>query len=151
MKIGNHSVKAIDGEAVADVWEEILPLVHKLDDWTRGEFTVEDIRRFVRDKAMLLWLFSEDDEIILVGVTEVVQYPRKKICNIYALAGRKMQEMWELFAPYFLNWLQVNEIEGLQTTCRDTVAEKTRLLGFTKLVNVMEFDVASYERSKKWN
>ena len=126
------------GEDVFPVWQEVAYLVDKAADWGRGEYVGEDVLVMVSEKKMQLWLFrDEDGKVVLVCVTQILEFPRRKVCNIYALAGRRMAEMWALFSLQGRKWLEVNGVEEIQTTCRTEIAEKIKPLGFEPLVHVM--------------
>lgn len=148
MQINQYSAKMFEGDAVEEVWGDVECLVQKFAEWGRGEFQTEDVLSEIRAKHMQLWVYYEGSEILLICVTQILQFPRRKICNFYGVAGRKMHRMWQLFSSYGLNWLRVNGIEEIQTTCRDEIAEKIQTMGFTKLVNVMRFDPEIYERMR---
>lgn len=130
------------GESVFAVWQEVAYLVDKAAAWGRGEYESGDVLVMVSEKKMQLWLFrDENDKVVLVCVTQILEYPRRKICNIYALAGRRMSEMWALFSFQGRKWLEANGVEEIQTTCRTEIAEKIKPLGFEPLVHVMRLSV----------
>jgi hypothetical protein len=70
-----------------------------------------------------------------------MEFPRRKVCNIYALAGRRMAEMWALFSFHGRKWLEANGVEEIQATCRAEIAEKVKPFGFEPLVQVLRLSV----------
>lgn len=134
------SVATYSGSDVFPIWDSVKTLLKAPADWSRGEYDVDDLFTMLVNERMRLWVFSEASEIILVMVTEVVQYPRKKVCNIYSISGRKLAEMWYLFFPYGRTWMEMNQITEIQTTCRDEIAAKIIPFGFVKTANVLRYD-----------
>ncbi len=125
------------GENVASIWQEVVPFVRKAAYWGRGEYLAEDVMVLAALGKMQIWVFRDNDMPVLVCVTEILTYPRRKICNIYALAGSRMSEMWGFFSHMGRAWLVQNGVEEVQTTCRAEVAEKIKPFGFEPLVQVL--------------
>lgn len=137
----NVSTALYTGEGILQVWREIKPFVERAAEWGRGEYEADDVLVMTYEERMQVWVMREGVEIILVCVTQVLQYPRRKICNIYALAGKRMAEMWKLFSSYNRAWMVANDIDEIQATCRPEIAYMIQPLGFEPLVQVLHLPV----------
>lgn len=129
------------GDSVHTIWKEVQPFVAKAADWGRGEYLAEDVLVLAAQEKMQIWVFRVEGVITLVCVTQLIQQPRRKICNIYALAGRNMAQMWKLFFPRVQPWLWLNGVDEVQTTCRQEIADKIQQFGFEPLVQVLRFNL----------
>ena len=135
----NHTFLYVSGEMVYPIWEKVQAVLTLAAAHSRGEWEVDDVLIKVSIGHQQLWVFSEGDEVQLVGVTEILEFPRKKSCNIYAVAGFNMAKYWHAFSQKLFLWLDLLEVDSLETTCRDEVMEKLLPLGFIKKANVLYF------------
>lgn len=134
-----HTFQYVSGEMVYPIWEKVQAVLTLAAVHSRGEWEVEDVLIKVSIGHQQLWIFSEEGEIQLVGVTEIIEFPRKKSCNIFAVAGFNMAKYWNAFSQKLFLWLDLLEVDSLETTCRDEVMEKLLPLGFIKKANVLYF------------
>lgn len=129
------------GDNVLPIWGEILPFVEKAAAWGRGEYEASDVLVMAASGKMQVWVFRQDERVLLVCVTQLIQHPRRKICNIYALAGYNMAQMWDLFFPQVVPWLRLHGVDEVQTTCRQEIAAKIQPFGFEPLVQVLRLNL----------
>lgn len=132
--------KFYSGPEILPEWGKIKGLLKKAADWSRGEWKTSDVLVKVSSGQQQVWVFYFGDDVQAVGVTELLTYPRKTVCNIYAMAGFGMQDLWKEFSQALIVWLKANNVDEIQTTCRDEVMEKLLPLGFTKAANVLHFN-----------
>ena len=128
------------GESVLGIWSTVEPMLKLAAAWSRGEFSSEDALSLLLARRMILWVFHQDGNIHLAVLTEVRDYPRKRVCNIYAAAGKNLLEVWSQTLPMVRGWLKENQIEEIEATCRDAVTRKLLRVGFRKQANVLRFN-----------
>lgn len=134
------SCKMYVGQEALEQWPQVEGLLHKAALWSNGEWDTAHVLVKLLDSTQQLWIFRNDEgEITLVLVTEILTFPRKTICNIYAAAGHDMLKLWERFSAYGISWLEALGVTEVQTYCRDEVMEKIKLIGFQKVANLMRF------------
>lgn len=75
---------------VPDVWNDIEPMVAAALAESGGAFAPEDIFRHLLDGSMVAWLSRGGDEIEACAVTQIMQYPRKRVLAIPLVGGRNM-------------------------------------------------------------
>lgn len=129
------------GEPILAVWPEISELVSKAAFWGRGEYLAEDVLVMCYSEKMQAWVFRDEGKVVLICITELVQYPRKTVCNIYAVAGYRMAELWKEFFPRARAWFALNGVEEIQTTCRAEIAAKIAEFGFGDYVQTLKLDL----------
>jgi hypothetical protein len=78
-------------EEVADNWRSISRLLRKATIRTRC-FEPIDVLRFTMMGQVCIWVCEVDGKIAAVIVTEVKQYPRKRILEILLCGGSRMRD-----------------------------------------------------------
>lgn len=71
-------------------WDQVEPLIHK-PLWRTGairEYESDDILRFIKTRDMQCWIAHDGAEILAVGVTEIVQYPRRNVLAIVTVGAK---------------------------------------------------------------
>ena len=97
---------------VDSVWNEVKPFVEKALQYNPGNFNSDDILRFIKNRDMQLWIIS-DGNIIGAGVTQIISYPRKKICLILLLSGNDF-ESWKHLLKDLIPWAKSNQCSALE-------------------------------------
>ena len=85
--------------------------------------------------AMQMFGGLRGSAIEAVMVTEFVQYPRKKVLVVLALAGAVRE-----FAPFLAfieHWAAMNDAEEIEAFCRESMARYTRRYGFREVRRVI--------------
>ena len=94
-----------------DAWTAIRPVLLTVEPHCHGEICVDDIPQLIDDRSAFALVMSDNDEARLVGIMEILEYPRKTVMNTIMVAGRDIR--------YFF------------TDCRDDVARIAKSLGAT--------------------
>jgi len=115
------------------IWNEVEPLIKKaLDDC----YTTDDILKGLINNSFQLFI-SWNKKVESAVVTEVAQYPQKKICR-YFLAGGSNMENWlepiqeeiEKFAKH--NQCQAIEVAGRKGWSKKLKGYEQKIYLFTK-------------------
>ena len=94
----------VQPEDVAYIWEEVAPLLEKVQEHTEGEFETDDYLEPLTHGDMHLWIATEYSDVKAAMVTQFAIYPQKNILRIVSMAGddfeeiRGFQDMIEAFA-----------------------------------------------------
>lgn len=124
-----YSVPA--GEATEDIRGMLL----RAEEWSAGDVEVEDwIQMHARGRAQL-FVGLRDSGLEAVMLTEFVQYPRRKVLVILALAGRAKQ-----FAPFMKfieHWAELNGAEAVEAYCREAMVRYAERYGFVEVRRVI--------------
>lgn len=94
----------VPSHEVDGVWEAVRPWVAAA--CLRGigaGYNETDIYQYLLDRDMQLWLARDGQEIIAVGITEIVNYPRRRICNLTIGTGKR-REQWQHFRHIIEVW-----------------------------------------------
>lgn len=120
--------------AVAVAWPQALPLLEKPIGMSKGCYLPEDVLAACQTGGMQLWLAAEGEDLLAAYVTEIVDYPRKRIVRA-AFAGGVPQTMDRWLEP------MVNMIEAWskQVGCQSFAA--TGRKGWSRKVEGEEIGV----------
>ena len=127
------------GSSIVDVWPSLLPFVEEAAKYGNEEFQAIDVFSQVYEKEMQAWVVSIGAQVRLVAITQVYNVPRKRICNIYAVAGIGLSWVLREWLGTCKEWLRQNEIDEIQATCRDRMVAKLLRMGFRKKANVVSY------------
>ena len=117
----------VPASSVPQLWKAVKPMLEKGISHGDGELDIEDIRKFLLDRAMQLWvLYDYDGEaVIMAGVTEIINYPKYKVCRAVALGGDNL-DAW------------VKHIHGIETWAHEMGCDKMEAYGRRGLAKKME-------------
>ena len=115
----------LEAEDIDLVWDDVVPLIEKALQHAEGELVPDDIKKHLDKGDLRLWIALEGKETIAAMVTEVIQYPRKKIVRVITLAGRNM-DMWYDFLPMIEGYAIRNGCSSLEAWSRKGMARKLK-------------------------
>lgn len=78
-------------------WKEVAPLLDKAMPIMLARYESIDILAMVitSPQATQGWFAMEDQNILAVMVTQVCQYPRKRVLSMFCLGGERMNEWFK--------------------------------------------------------
>jgi hypothetical protein len=106
-------VTGIPRHQVHELWGQVKPLIEAALSRGRGEMLAEDVLGFLVSGDMQLWI-ARDDRIRAICVTEIVQFPRLKVCRLALGAGSGLR-LWSHGKAVIKSWAQsqgCNELWG---------------------------------------
>lgn len=80
--------------AVADIWPQAEPFIREALERAHGCYLPEDIMRACQMGAMQLWIVARGDELLSAVVSEITQYPRKRVVAVPFIGGKELME-WQ--------------------------------------------------------
>jgi hypothetical protein len=84
-------------EDVTYLWEDVKPMLARVTERSEGEMEPDDYLEILTQGAMQLWVATEDNNIIIAMVTQIIAYPQKKVLRVIAIAGEKFIEAHNQF------------------------------------------------------
>ena len=87
----------IQPEDVAYLWDDVGPMLARVTERSEGEMEPDDYLETLTQGAMQLWIATEEKNITLAMVTQIVSYPQKKILRVIAISGEKFIEAHSQF------------------------------------------------------
>ena len=124
-KTPSCKVALVEAEDVDMVWDEVSPLIEKALRHAEGELIPNDIKKHLDASNLRLWVALENRDVIAAMVTEIIQYPRKKIVRVITLAWKDMN-MWYKFLPMLEGYAIRNGCSSLEAWSRKGMARKLK-------------------------
>lgn len=87
----------ISPEDVPYIWDNVGPMLAEIQEHSEGELKPDDFLDNLMTGNMQLWIATEDKEILMSMVTEIIKYPQKKILRVIAISGKNFKELHERF------------------------------------------------------
>ena len=104
-------------EQVDDAWPAVEYWIEDALKRSGNLYLPEDIREECKRNAMQLWLVAHEHNIKAVVVTCVIEYPRKKICQILICTGEG-REHWQEMIALLEGWAKENGCDVMRPIAR---------------------------------
>lgn len=117
--------------SIEQVWDKAKPMLQKGIDYGDGELDMDDILKFLLDRAMQLWVLYNytEDVIVMAAVTELITYPQKRICRFVTLGGGRVED-WMSYIEDIEGWAKVQGCEAMEAFGRRGLAKKLEQVGY---------------------
>lgn len=96
------------------IWDKVSPMLQRVVDQTEGELQPKDFLHNIVNKHMHLWIVIEKQNIVIVVITQIINYPNKKILRIIALAGKNFKEAYNQFNSMIESFAIESGCSGLE-------------------------------------
>ena len=137
----------VETNAVDIVWPHVKDLLQSSVDRNLGEFTIEDVEKWLREGQMDLWVVgSKEDGIIFAGTTEFVDYPRERRLRIVLGSAKKnTMDKWLKYCSNedseLIKFARDNNVKRFEILARDGWAKILPKEGFEKYCTVLTREV----------
>ncbi len=130
------SVTGIPQSAIDSMWHMVVDHLHKGLEYSNGEIAVEDIYDGLKSRDMQLWAgISDSGECVACMVSEIINYPRMKVCRMIVVGGSHMK-LWLDYQHTFMEWARENGCDRVEAYCRDGMMRRLEPYGYEKLYNL---------------
>ena len=117
----------IKPDDVEDLWFGARPLIQKALNHAEGALSTTDVLRMILNGQMHLWVGFQDNQIFTAIVTEIIHYPRHKICRIITTAtetGHDLDEWYPTMLKHVEEFALSEGCVALEAWCRKGLARK---------------------------
>lgn len=96
----------IPAEWVERVWPAIEPFVQRwLDKAKEHRWNTNDIKDAISERNMQLWAAEKDGHISTIVLTEILNYPRVRECNVFMVSGEMtVRDDWREVVDEVVEW-----------------------------------------------
>lgn len=106
----------VASHGVKECWDWIEPEIARVLART-GRFTPESILKGLEAQDYQLWLAVENGELFCACVTEIIDFPLVRVCNVFLAAG-KDAERWQCYMLDLQAWAKENGCQKMETLVR---------------------------------
>ena len=121
--------RLLEPTEVLQQWEDIRPLIHRVNEKSYGLYTTEDILYELLEANFQLWTITKGAKLRAVFITVVTDYPQKRVCDVMWLAGEGIHEWLNEALAALESWARTLGCDLLRPTGRKAWG---RLGGFKK-------------------
>lgn len=89
---------------VAGVWPLCEKYVNDALGFGAGCFEAEDIRKFCEKGNMQLWTAVRGNDVIAAVITEITDYPRKRVVSVPFIGGRALRSWFRKMLYEIESW-----------------------------------------------
>lgn len=133
-------MSGVKSERLPKYWPIVVDRIRScLSEYADGELTADDIFDRLQAKDMQLWVAidEEQDRIMGIVVTEVIQYPRISVVSVVVLAGANIHK-WEAQMFNLLEtWGRAIKCSKIEARARRGVARAFAKFGFQETYTVV--------------
>lgn len=98
-------------------WNFVSANIAAIAQATRQKLTVEDFGRLIADGSFTLWVVLEDGVLLAVVITEIIQYPQRRVCRVNACVGEHRQK-WIHLLSEIEAWGRANGCAAMEILAR---------------------------------
>lgn len=106
------------GVRVEDIdthWRDIEPHLEKtLATDPRGYYQAGDVRKFLKERAMQLWVGYDGEKFVFFQVTQIINYPQKRVCQFMWSGGNIYPEL-QAHLNVVEDWAAANGCHSYET------------------------------------
>ena len=96
------SLRVLRPQEVTERWPEISGLLERAIEYCHGDLELDDIKVLMDDGKAFILLLEKDGRACLASACEVIEYPRRRVLNVIATAGERLDlvtgPFWHLVA-----------------------------------------------------
>ena len=131
------TLMGIRHDMVEAIWDKAKPHLEKALEYSDGEFQIDDVLKFLLDRTMQLWVLYDisTHDVVMAGCTEIIDYPRSKICRVVLMGGLSM-DLWQAQTPVFEDWAREQGCVQMETLARKGMAKKLIKLDYKPVYQV---------------
>jgi hypothetical protein len=127
----------IPSNEIDEVWQACEPFIELAAKKGQAEMTSKDIYEFCKDARMQLWIvFDDNADIKAVVTTEIINYPRKKVCRVVTLGGEEIDN-WLHSISVIETWAESQDCQAMETFCRKGFIKKLEKHGYEQTYTVL--------------
>lgn len=131
----------VPSSRMSEVWPLAKNLIRDALEYADNKFALEDIFFHLRHMDMQLWLVIDElDAIKGAIVTQIIQYPNKKVLLIMLISGVKFDD-WSHFLSDFIAFAKDHNCQSLEGYGRAGWEKKIKHLGFKKIHTIFSLPI----------
>jgi len=122
----------IPSHKINDIWPQVVVRLSEAIKTARGRLTIDDLKRFLISKDLVLWVSLRDKKIEAMAVTEIIQHPRKKMCFVRLMTGEDYAN-WVHLEQGIAGWAKSIGCDGMEAIARKGWAKIFKNYDFTHI------------------
>jgi hypothetical protein len=109
----------------------VYPMIESAAEYSVGKYEGKDILKLIIDGKFQLWGAVEGEKINGIAITEIVDYPRVKMCRFLCATGENLSE-WMPLIKDIEAWAVSKGCKSFQAECRPGWERLLKPYGYEK-------------------
>jgi hypothetical protein len=127
-------------DEVDPFWSLVEPWIDAAAEKSRGKMVGGDVYDMLLEGRMQLHLALDREKVRAVCVTEIIEYPRLKVCQILIVTGEGMESWWEMIVG-IERWARAKGCQAMKSDTRPGWERFLKEKGYVKTHVVLEKDL----------
>lgn len=109
------NISLIPIDHINDVWDKVKDYLMPAVKVTNGRFMLYDVYIAIQKGRMHLWIAFDDDKNILgCEVTEITDYPSRRLLTSCFTGGVKLRSWRDEMMSVLIRWAEDNQCTGIE-------------------------------------
>ena len=109
--------------AIPSVWPDIEPMIQGwLDKSKEHRWEASDILSMLNDNELQLWVIHDDAAPTTAVLTQILNYPRCRECNIFMVSG-ELTDDWREHCDSLVTWAELQGCHFVSAMARKGFAK----------------------------
>lgn len=119
---------------------DFYPLIEEATKYSIGKFTGTDVIRLIMNNTFQLW-GAVGDDLRGIAITEIVQFPQKKVCRFLCCTGNEAAD-WIGLIEEIEAWAKSIGCKSFQAECRPGWERYLKPFGYMKHHVILDKELA---------
>lgn len=111
-------ILAVAPQHVARIWPLVEKYVADSLVYAKGVYLPEDIKGFCEGGKMQMWIAVRGESVLAAVITEVMDFPRKRMVSVPFIGGRDMRAWFRKMLATVETWSREMGCTGMQGGAR---------------------------------
>ena len=139
--MAEHTVRPVPTYLVPAIWPSVAAIVQRGVGASRGDRFADDYYAVCAGGSATLWLIGRDNAVVAICISEVVQYPQRRIALLDLLAGEGIFGWLSHLDAAVEQWARERGCSAIQAGGRPGFVPVTKPLGYRAIGVVVERSV----------
>lgn len=110
-------------EALNEAWPVLEPFVERMLKKVREHrWEASDIRSMIAERELQVWLKIVDRKVVGVVLTQILNFPRVRECNVFMTSGQLLDD-WSESCEILIAWAAAQGCHYISALARKGVAK----------------------------
>lgn len=121
----------IPSHQLCDIWDRVEPFIVSACARSNGKYLPADVAKALLARDMQLWTSINGETVEAILVTQIVNYPRKRVCQLLIATGEDA-EHWTPFIEQIEEWAKEQGCQAVEPVPRPGWERILKRYGYEK-------------------
>lgn len=111
------TLRGVRADEIIELWDRIMPIMTAAASRSGGKYAAGDLMKAVALRDMQLWLALDGEDIAALAVTEIVNFPQRRVCRVLIVTGED-HERWIGYSDALAHWAKEQGCKAIEALAR---------------------------------